>query len=79
MPFMLVKREVYLKFHPFTHHGLSVMFNYCEAAKGGYKILNYPVDNYIGYCGDGTASRFGYGLGIKSKIIEKLYRLRGTR
>jgi len=81
-PFMLMKREVYLKFRPFIHHGQPVMFNYNEAVKGGYKILNYPIENYIDHYGRGTASKFGYSLGIKGKIdfiIDKLSRLAGAR
>jgi glycosyltransferase involved in cell wall biosynthesis len=68
-PFMLIKREIYLKFHPFIHHGQPVMFNFDEAAKNGYKIFNYPIEEYIDHLWRGTASRFGYKLGIKGKIV----------
>jgi GT2 family glycosyltransferase len=74
-PFMLIKKNIYLKLSPFIHHGQPVMFNFDEAAKNGYKISNYPVDTYINHLWRGTASRFGYKLGIKGKIdfvIEKL-------
>jgi GT2 family glycosyltransferase len=76
LPFsMLIKRETYIKYHPFIHHGQPVMFNFDEAIKNGQKLFNYPIDKYINHLWRGTASKFGYKLGIKSKIsfvVEKL-------
>ena len=77
-PFMLLKKSIYLKFSPFIHHGQPVMFNFNEAAKNGYAIFNYPIEEYINHLWQGTASRFGYKLGVKSKIdfvVEKLLNL----
>ena len=77
-PFMLIKRNIYITLAPFIHHGQPVMFNFDEASKKGYKIFNYHIDGYINHLRRGTASRYGYKLGIKGKIVfvaEKLLNL----
>ncbi len=67
-PFLFLKREVYLQFSPFIHHGQPTLKNFSEARKAGYELIDYPMPNFINHYWRGTASRFGYGLGIKGKL-----------
>tara|TARA_R110002096_G_scaffold425644_1_gene634430 strand:+ start:2431 stop:3075 length:645 start_codon:yes stop_codon:yes gene_type:complete len=67
-PFLFIKREVYLQFSPFIHHGQPTLKNFSEARKAGFKLVDYPMPNFINHYWRGTASRFGYGLGIRGKL-----------
>ena len=74
-PYLLMKTEPYLKYPPFFHHGQPVLRNFREAQKNGYRLLHFPMDEYIDHLWRGTASKFGYGLGLKGKfdfILNKL-------
>jgi GT2 family glycosyltransferase len=66
--YMMLKRKLYRKFPPFEHHGQPVMKNFFCAQEKGYLLKTFPIENYIDHKWRGTASRFGYGLGIKGKI-----------
>ncbi len=72
---MMINRNYYQRFHPFEHHGLPTMKNFSDAQRLGYKLLDFPVENYIHHIGRGTAARFGYQLGVKSKIDFVLHKL----
>ncbi|MDP1676314.1 MAG: glycosyltransferase family 2 protein [Bacteroidota bacterium] len=74
-PYMMINRNHYLHFHPFEHRGLPTLKNFTDAHRLGFKFLNFPIENYIHHLGRGTASRFGYKLGIKSKIDFVLHKL----
>ena len=67
-PYLLLKTEFYMRFPPFQHHGQPVLSNFEEAQNRGYKILHFPMDEYINHLWRGTASRYGYQLGLKGKI-----------
>ncbi len=67
-PFLFLKREIYLRFPPFIHHGQPTMKNFSEAIKAGFELVDYPMDDFIKHHWRGTASRFGYGLGLKGKL-----------
>ena len=74
-PYMMINRNYYYRLHPFEHHGLPTMKNFSDAHRLGYELLNFPIENYIHHLGRGTAARFGYQLGIKSKIDYVLHKL----
>ncbi len=66
--YMLVKREIYLKLPSFIHHGLPALENFRAAAEEGYRLEDFPIDDYVTHFGRGTAERYGYGLGFRSRI-----------
>jgi hypothetical protein len=66
--YMMLKRSLYFTLPPFEHHGQPVMKNFFAAHEKGYQLKSFPVENYIEHHWRGTASRFGYGLGLKGKI-----------
>jgi len=67
-PYMMLKKAVYENLPPFIHHGYPGIHNFRKAKDEGYKLVDFPVENYIRHDGRGTAGRYGYGLGIKGKI-----------
>lgn len=73
--YMLLKRDVYLQLPPFIHHGLPALQNFQAAAKQGYRLIPYPIEEYVEHLGRGTAERYGYGLGLRSKIDYLLNRI----
>lgn len=74
-PYLLIKVEHYNKFPAFKHHGQPVLFNFKEAQERGYRIIHHPMDKYIDHLWRGTASKYGYKLGLKGKIDYLLNRL----
>ncbi len=66
--YLMMKRKLYRTFPPFEHHGQPVMKNFICAQEEGYLLKTFPIENYISHKWRGTASRFGYGLGLKGKI-----------
>jgi glycosyltransferase involved in cell wall biosynthesis len=74
-PYLMLKREIYLKYHPFIHHGQPTLKNFHEAQKSGYKLIHFPVYDYIDHLWRGTASRYGYKLGLRGKWDYLLNRL----
>ena len=73
--YMLIKRSLYLDLPPFIHHGLPVLKNFAAAAKRGYLHQPFPVGDYVEHFGRGTAERYGYGLGLRSRLDFLLNRL----
>ena len=65
--YMMLKRMLYKDFPPFEHHGQPVMKNFICAQDKGYLLKSFPIEKYIDHKWRGTASRFGYGLGLKGK------------
>jgi len=65
---MLLKRAVYQELPPFIHHGLPTLYNFKAAAKAGYSVQSFPIQEYVKHFGRGTAARFGYGLGLRSRL-----------
>jgi hypothetical protein len=72
---MLLKRSLYHRLPPFVHHGLPVLQNFRAAAEAGYQLKPFPVQDYVRHLGRGTVSRFGYRLGLRSKLDFLLNRL----
>lgn len=67
-PYMLIKREPYALLPPFKHHGMPTIKNFSQANERGLLFHDFPIQDYIEHRGKGTAERFGYQLGIKSKL-----------
>lgn len=67
-PYLLLKRKYYNKFPPFIHHGQPVLLNFKDAQEKGYRVIHHPMDHYIEHLWRGTASKYGYKLGLKGKI-----------
>jgi glycosyltransferase involved in cell wall biosynthesis len=65
---MLIRRSLYKELEPFQYHGAPCMKNLIDASKRGYNLLDFKIEDYIHHKGRGTASRFGYNLGIRGKI-----------
>jgi len=74
-PYLLMKTNPYQKFPPFIHHGQPVLENFSEAQKNGYRIIHFPMEEYVDHLWRGTASKYGYGLGLKGKVEYVLNKL----
>ena len=66
--YMLIDRIKYGKLPPFIHHGLPVLNNFAAAERRGWIIKSYRVGDCVTHLGRGTAARFGYGLGFRSRL-----------
>jgi hypothetical protein len=66
--YMMLRREMYSTLPPFEHHGQPVLKNFIAARQKNYVLKSFPIQDYINHRWRGTASRFGYGLGMKGKI-----------
>lgn len=74
-PYLLMKVEPYHKFPPFIHHGQPTINNFFEAQKAGYRLEHFPMYDFIDHKWRGTASKFGYKLGLKGKINHLLNKI----
>jgi|WetSurMetagenome_2_1015567.scaffolds.fasta_scaffold69917_2 hypothetical protein len=72
---MLVKKELYGMLPPFELHGSPALRNMTGAGEKGYALINVPLEGYVRHDFRGTASRFGYGLGIKGRVNFLLNRI----
>ncbi len=73
--YMMWRVETYKSLPPFEHHGLPVLKNCIDAHHRGEHLLDYPIQDYVDHLGRGTASRFGYSLGWRSRWERLLYKL----
>lgn len=67
-PYMLLKTSIYKKLPAFEHHGQPTLVNFSTSWAKGYRLIEFPVSNYINHKWRGTAERFGYGLGWRAKL-----------
>lgn len=67
-PYMFLRRTLYSHFPPFIHHGQPTLQNFFEAINKGYKLIEFPIEDYIFHHWRGTAEKYGYKLGLKGKI-----------
>jgi GT2 family glycosyltransferase len=67
-PYMMLRRKPYFEFPPFEHRGMPTLRNFSAAQRHGYMLKSFPVETYIAHAGRGTASRYGYGLGVRGRI-----------
>jgi hypothetical protein len=72
---MLVHRERYLSLPPFERHGAPCLTNMRAAVTHGFTLLHFPIEEYVHHAGRGTASIYGYRLGIRGKLNHFLNRL----
>lgn len=73
---MLLKCDIYKKLPPFKKHGSPCLENMIAAVNNGFKLINFDVEEYILHLGRGTASKYGYNLGIRGKINYILNKLK---
>jgi hypothetical protein len=66
--YMMLRRNMYFSLPPFEHHGQPSLKNFIAAQKKEYVLKSFPIENYIEHHWRGTASRYGYGLGLKGKM-----------
>lgn len=74
-PYMLLRRDFYFRLPPFIHHGLPTIQNFRAAEQAGYRLIPFPIESYVHHRGRGTAERYGYGLGWRSRLEYLLHRL----
>lgn len=72
---MLIRGAHYRVLPAFEHHGLPVLANMRAAQARGLKVVPVPVARAVWHKGRGTAERFGYGLGWRSRLDFLLNRL----
>ena len=73
---MLIRRELYLSLPPFERHGAPCLRNMVAAVERGYRLVDFPVQEYLQHEGRGTARRHGYRLGARGALNHLLHRLR---
>lgn len=66
--YMMLKRDTYLRLPPFIHHGMPTLENFSTATTRGLELRNFDIDSYIHHTGRGTASKYGYGLGLRGRL-----------
>ncbi len=74
-PYMMLRRKLYHNFPSFEHRGMPTLRNFTAAQRQGYVLKSFPIEKYIAHFGRGTASRYGYGLGMRGKIDYVLNKL----
>lgn len=73
--YMLLDARKYQTLPPFVHHGLPALQNFRAAYAAGLRLHAYPIQRYVRHLGRGTASRYGYGLGLRGKVDYVLSRM----
>ena len=66
-PYLLLKTEHYRQFPPFVHHGQPGLRHFYDAQRDGFQLIDFPMHEYIDHLWRGTASKFGYRLGLRGK------------
>lgn len=66
-PYLILKTEHYRRFPPFVHHGQPGLRHFYEAQRDGFQLIDFPMHEYIDHLWRGTASKFGYRLGLRGK------------
>jgi glycosyltransferase involved in cell wall biosynthesis len=72
---MLLDKVKYLQLPPFCHHGAPCLRNMGAALKLGLAVGHCDVSQYIFHIGQGTCSRYGYGLGWSTSLAYWVNRL----
>lgn len=73
---MMIRREFYKRLKPFQKHGSPCLDNMQDAINNGFRLINFDVEKYIHHRGRGTASRYGYNLGLAGKVNYLLNKLK---
>lgn len=66
--FALVHRATYLSLPPFGRHGAPCLHNERAAVDRSLRLVHVPVDQWSLHIGQGTVSRYGYGLPMQSRL-----------
>jgi len=69
---MMLRRSLYLELPPFQHHGSPCLSTMRAAMDSGFLVANVALENHVLHLGEGTCSRFGYGLGIRTSFNKLL-------
>ena len=72
---MLIRRDTYLTLAKGQRHGAPLLANMRDAALHGYRVIDFPIEQFVNHLGRGTASRFGYQLGWKGKLNHLLHKM----
>jgi GT2 family glycosyltransferase len=72
---MMIRRALYKNLEPFQYHGAPCLKNMIDANERSYYLIDFNIEEYIHHKGRGTASRFGYKLGMRGKINYLLNKL----
>ena len=72
---MLIDRRKYNELKPFKHHGSPGLHNMQQAVQNGYRLVEFPIQEYVNHNGMGTCSRYGYNLGTRHKLENIIHRL----
>lgn len=73
---MLIRCSVYKELPSFQKHGSPCLKNMIAAVSNGFNLIDFDVEKYILHLGRGTASKYGYNLGIKGRINYILNKLK---
>lgn len=65
---MLLDKEKYFKLPAFFHHGAPCIRNMKAAHALGVEVTNFDIGDYVYHIGQGTCSRYGYGLGLDTSL-----------
>ena len=65
---MMLKRDLYFLLLPFRRHGSPCLANMRTATQRGYRLIDFPVEQFVKHEGRGTAGPFGYNLGFRGKL-----------
>jgi hypothetical protein len=72
---MMIRRSLYGELPPFRRHGAPCLENMIAAHRKQFRLVHFPVEEYVEHTGRGTASRHGYRLGLGGKWNHLLHRL----
>ncbi len=72
---MLISKSHYFELPPFQLHGAPCLANMKEAANRNFGLVEFDIHQFIFHKGRGTASKFGYGLGIRGRLNYLLNKL----
>ncbi|MDI6803508.1 MAG: glycosyltransferase [Bacteroidota bacterium] len=65
---MMIRKSLYSILPPFQLHGAPCLANMKIAAVRNFCLIDFDIHKFIFHKGRGTASKFGYGLGIGGKV-----------
>ena len=63
----LFNKDKYFQLTPFQKHGSPCLQNEMDASSNGWNLKNFPVKEYVYHIWEGTAGKYGYKLGWKSR------------
>jgi glycosyltransferase involved in cell wall biosynthesis len=75
---MLLDRDKYLALRPFIHHGAPCIRNMEDARRAGYRVVRFPIGDFVFHLAEGTSGSHGYGLraATRQRIESYLNRVR---